>query len=279
MNHQRSRLQLAINAAVDSVYEDAGSLRSHAAKEMLTSCIDQDERAAIEDADDLQAAVGALKSQETWTRVTSFLEDVERAIRGHKEMGIAKGEWKLPYGFSTAKKWDLSHPYAMDELSNLAMAYAKKVPGSSPRLEKFLVAALIHAEAHSAWNHPLLVEEVRSRSSLWKLFWALFGLVLAIWSSVEIGRALGAAFGVTNLAAWALGATLTSRLKDPDILTTQKMLQSMKASYMIAQRWDQSPLELEDRLKIAEAHGAVWPAGVRTLVAQARDRDQARWRS
>lgn len=278
MNHQRSRLQLAINAAVDSVYEDTGSLRSHVAKEMLTSCIDQDERAAIEDADDLQAAAGVLKEQDSWTRVTSFLEDVEGAIRGHKEMGIAKGEWKLPYGFST-KKGDSSHPYAMEELSTLAMAYARKAPGSSPRLEKFLVAALIHAETHSTWNHPLLKEEARPSSSLWTILWALFLLVTAAWSSVEIGRALGAAFGVTNFAAWSLGATLVSRLEEPNLLTTRKMLQAMKASYMLAARWDQSPLELEDRLKIAEAHGAVWPSGVRTLVAQARDRDQARWRN
>ena len=277
MNHQRSRLQLAINAAVDSHYEDAGSLKSRAAKEILTSCLDKYERQEIESHQDLESSVEELKTHEAWQGVTSLLDGVEDAIVGHKGMGIGRGSWVLPSGRFIDKLKEPGHPFLMAEFSNLTEAYARRFPGSCPSLEKFLVSALIHTEAHAAFNNQNFEEAVRPSSSAAKGLGALSLLIAAIWSSVEIGHSFGTSLGVASFSAWCFCAALLSRLKDPRVLSQQTMLQSMRAAYLISSRGRVSPVELEDRLKISEMQGAVWPDGVRTLVAQARARDQARW--
>ena len=269
-----------IRLAVEKIYPGENSTRAKVAREMLTSiaekCIRDKER-MFPFGHDNEEVAETLHNAYTWEQARQLITEVDEAIYGRKDWGIDQGQWSIPEESTIRSEKIFSSCFDMPKLSRVAIEYVEKYQDYSHTLEIFLTAALMHAEAYSTANHPVIQSANEDKQPKLVTAWRLIVWAIAITTSISASSEFGATIGTLVFSAWCFLIARPGMEMSAGRHRISIMLGSMRAACRVARRRPPCPAEVEDFLKTAEHHGAIWPEGLRPLVASARRRDPVRW--
>ncbi|MCP5263649.1 MAG: hypothetical protein H6929_20050 [Rhodoferax sp.] len=282
-----------LSAAVRLKFPDRHSIRDQVATELAISLVSARPKAfdGIESAtdnldhvekmdatDQTDAQVSWLVARDgLWRPITAILDLADAAVTRYPDDGKMIDRWDhLPVATLDGKK-ESDQGASTDELAQCAATYLGTVWARSPTLELWLARKMIFSEAHafsSAAGIPLHLKSYK--------FWWTWGKSLAKWLiglfvAFNVGDQHGLPVGILTYVVWLC---LVRYLAQDFLRGLQKVTElfaSMRSTYLISLRAIPCPAEIEQALIRAEGLGAIWPSGLRPLVARAMLRNPIGW--
>lgn len=212
-----------------------------------------------------------------WRAITPILEQADAAVTRYPDDGKMIDRWDhMPVTTLDGKKDD-DQGASSELLAECAAVYFGTSWASSPTLELWLVRKMIFSESFAYSREagvPLQMKSYR--------FWWTWGKSVAKWLigllvAFNVGDKHGLPIGILTYVVWLCLIRYLAQDMLHGLQKLTELFASMRATYLLSLRATPCPSEIEQALARSEGLGAIWPSGLRPLVARAKLKNPATW--
>lgn len=219
------------------------------------------------------------KDDPLWRSVEDLLADGDAALTRYPDDGKTVTRWRHQAVQNLELKKDFDDSAPMDSLANCAGNYCKSIWAESHSLELWLVRQMAYAEAFAFARETGIPLQPKSAKFMWMWFKSLVKWAIGLFVAIGVGDAHGLPLGVLTYVVWLALTKYLAKEQLEDLVKRTEVFLALKNVYVLAMRSNPSPVEIERALLNAEAKGAVWPEGMRSVVEKALQRDRVLWRA
>lgn len=271
-----------IDDAIRSRYEEREDQRDRVIMELMESLLVAYPRfrPGVESQSDDATAESFATDSPAWGPVERIVDCADAALARYPDDGKAVSRWKVqpPYMLKDRPRDGKDDPSAeLDSLSNCVAEYLTAGWARSRTLELWLMRQMIFAEAFAFGREAGRPASFKSARLWWLWAKSMFKWIVGVFVAVAVGEQHGLPVGVLTYVGWlaAVRFLATDTIKRETVI--DKVYGAMFSAYTMAVRTVVCPAEVERVVIEAESLGAVWPAGLRSILGRAVARDRAVW--